>query len=442
MDTPQEDICSNIEPPYIKETKKKYFLTESGSFPRDKYSFFVFVFLFLGISQFLSYTFYSAANNYWLYKFRNTSIANYSSDDRTGLQVYYSTANIIAGAGSVLVFNLLNILFGQRFPFLVRIRGALLMLTANFLIMQIFTKINTDSFQLLFFVVSMACYAMIMSSQTVYTTASMMLFVCFPTKYMYVFLFGQNAAGILNGLVQIVSVSVVDSIENSAFIYFTIGTIVIVLSLTIITLASKTAFFHHYLEKAKQRPQRKMTDVSKQTFVRIIRALAPNLLLFFILNLGHSAVNCVTPLAVSQNEDSVWGRTYFYPVVGFLLADVMGLIGKIISSSQKLRVPYRVLTPLIIIAPIVFAILIWTCNIKPKSNFPVWFGMDYQYAFIWGTHNLIHGYSQNNIIIKNVEMIKRDLQADMELAFNLFMLGSTIAGFVSAPVGLLALNFI
>uniref|UniRef100_A0AAR5Q2E6 Major facilitator superfamily associated domain-containing protein n=2 Tax=Dendroctonus ponderosae TaxID=77166 RepID=A0AAR5Q2E6_DENPD len=113
--------------------------------PKDKYLICHIVFFLIGVSHFLPISFLAAANNFWLYKFKDPLDENTSAENRTTLQTYFASATLIANTVPAFIFGLFNIIGGQKFKITNRFLLTLGIELMVFTLITISATINTDN---------------------------------------------------------------------------------------------------------------------------------------------------------------------------------------------------------------------------------------------------------------------------------------------------------
>ncbi|KAJ8935536.1 hypothetical protein NQ314_012740, partial [Rhamnusium bicolor] len=134
-------------------------LKESENQPTDKFYLVHLIFLLFGIMHLLPISFFVTANDYWMHKFRNTSLETIDPNDRSKLQSNFASGSIIAQSIPTIICMILSTIFGYRIKARRRVIISLFVLTSSFVLSTGFIKINTDSWQTWFFVMTMAILA-------------------------------------------------------------------------------------------------------------------------------------------------------------------------------------------------------------------------------------------------------------------------------------------
>jgi equilibrative nucleoside transporter 1/2/3 len=122
-----------------------FFVTANDYKPKDAYGMVYILFFLVGLVQVLPYTFFVTANDYWMYKFRNTSLEDADSSQRTVLQTQFSPGLTITLQLSTISFLFVSLFFGHKFSIKLRMFGPLIVVLTSYIIAAIFIHIDTDT---------------------------------------------------------------------------------------------------------------------------------------------------------------------------------------------------------------------------------------------------------------------------------------------------------
>jgi equilibrative nucleoside transporter 1/2/3 len=132
--------------------------------PQDKFYVIYILFFFLGLVHLLPWSFFTTATEvstitticpkfinstrnfqFWMYKFRNTSINETNSEFRTDLQAQFNATVMITLQVSEVAFLFVGVLWGRLISVRVRMIGIFTIIFTFFVILTIFVKVDTDS---------------------------------------------------------------------------------------------------------------------------------------------------------------------------------------------------------------------------------------------------------------------------------------------------------
>ena len=117
--------------------------------PSDKGNIVYISCCVLGISMLLPMNFYFNADGYWKYKWRN--LDDEEASDQSQMQKFWGSNISIVSMAPNFLFLFINVLFGHKFRTKPRIYFALLINIFLFILSTIFTRVNTDSWQVGFY---------------------------------------------------------------------------------------------------------------------------------------------------------------------------------------------------------------------------------------------------------------------------------------------------
>ncbi|KAL1509595.1 hypothetical protein ABEB36_004306 [Hypothenemus hampei] len=411
------------------------------SLPKDKYSACRVLFFLLGICMFLPITFFAAANNFWFYKFRNITDPTNSAENRTKLQINYSTVNLIVSTVCNLMFGIFNVTLAHRIKILHRIFVGLIIETCIFFIYTISVEINTDNAQLLYFIFVIASYGVLSATNTVVLIAGSNYFTRFPSEYMYLCQYGQGSAGLIGNLLNIFSISVFQNdIEKATLLYFIIGSVIFVITVILFSIERRSEFFHYYSNSVREATDKKWHTLKEIKDVTYKIRLPLSMLSLFMINITTTSAS-VMPLVVSEldDTDSVWAKTYFNPVLTYLLANFCALIGRIVGVGVKNIFSEKAIFGVVILDLLIVVPFIWLCNAQPRHHLPLLFPHDYQY----GIQTAVHGFFNGFILLYALELIKRKTdKTNADLAFTLFGFFMNTIEILISPLGIFLVNFL
>lgn len=129
---------------------------------------------------------------------------------------------------------------------------------------------------------------------------------------------GQALGGIFTALVQIISLATGESSVHSAFLYFMVGNLLLILTLVSYIVLSKTVFFKYHLEEKQdgvstsiQADPERTPDISYMAIFDKIWLYGVSEWLVFVITL--SVYPGVTVLIESQNKGTAnkWSGKYY-----------------------------------------------------------------------------------------------------------------------------------
>ncbi|XP_074029998.1 equilibrative nucleoside transporter 3-like isoform X1 [Leptinotarsa decemlineata] len=385
----RESLISVLSTPKSNDER---FAEKIRNAPKDAFLICFIFFFFMGFMTLMPMIFIGTAINYWMFKFRNAS-APADDGNRTSLQSLYQSALSVAISVPTVLFTLLGTIHGRKFDARKLILFALVVIFFIFLTFSSFTRVNTDSWQSGFFIMSMMLLAVNSSAVAVYQLSSMVLVAKFPSNFMKWFLLGQSG-GILTDLLQIICISVTDSAVDGALIYFLTGTVLVTANFCISFGIKYSKLYAYYTKDSTGDQETKKNTLSWSEMKNVIKLIWPGVTIVGTVIFTTNYIDpSVTSLVESQNygDGSAWANKYFTPVIVFLLSDVSSLVGQIISLGRVTRSNFTFWMGGTVMRTVLSVGIIIFCNAKPRSHLSVVFDKDWQFILFIVLYNISGG---------------------------------------------------
>ncbi|XP_055594701.1 equilibrative nucleoside transporter 1-like [Uranotaenia lowii] len=421
---------NNIPSTAIVGTRSGTRRTEDGSHriaPIDKYNFTYAVFYLLGMTTLLPWNFFVTAEEYWHYKFRNVS----SNDTSilTPRQLEFQSDLSIAASIPTTLFLVLNACFGHMISLPVRMVGSLIMMLVIFVGTTALAQIDTDQWQDTFFLVTMISVVVVNAFSAIMSGGIFGIAGQFSSDYMSAVVSGQALGGIFTALADVIAISFGAPATATAFVFFIIGTVVLLLSLILYLIMSRTLFFkYHTASQSLMKSSLDVDGMSREllprqspTFVGVLKKIwlyGFAEWLVFVTTL--SIYPAVTILVGSQTRGHAWNDVYFLPVVNYLLFNTGDYIGRVCAGFIEWPSHNPFLISLMSIVRIAFVPTILLCNIRPHHSFPVMIHSDYIFIALMAGFALSNGYLANLALIgapKTVDQPEKEMASSMMAAF-------------------------
>ncbi|XP_018565609.1 equilibrative nucleoside transporter 3-like [Anoplophora glabripennis] len=394
--------------------------------------------LLFGALGILPMSFFVTANDYWMYKFRDPAKDTVDLNNKTTLEKYFFSGGMVVQSVPSVAAMLLSVTYGPRFKASSRILLSVTFVNAIFVVFTAFIKINTDTWQVAFFVLTLAAMSLLTGTLNLFQVTSTAIVSKFPPVYMKTFLFGQGIATIFSALMQILSLSLGTSTEASALFYFIVGDLIIFSTWFLHLFVQNTTFYKYYMHLEVEDTKKKHTrEDIKVAFFRIWPCLAIMILGFVTMSMMHPTI---TTLVVSENygNGNKWNDVYFIPTITYLFTELCSLFGRltsraIITKSNSIWVVGFVLLRMVILPP-----LVWFCNAQPRNHLPVLFPHDWEYILVLVLCSASSGY------LMNAGMLSiRELAGDKEDVSYLIMLSvGGIFGCLLSPISLVIVHIL
>ncbi|KAJ8948582.1 hypothetical protein NQ318_007586 [Aromia moschata] len=380
------------------------------------------------------------AIHYWMDKFRNISADATDATQRTSLQSHFASASTVCNSIPFTISMLISTRYGHKIKARKRVLWSLILMTICFMIATCFIKINTDSWQTLFFIVTMATLATINALNATLEIGSLVLLAKFPPSFMNMYLLGEGFSGIFNSSLQVITLAIGTSTTASALLYFVFGTFTMLFSSILFHFTKYNKYYMHFINNSVEDTKKDVLPFSEVK--ALLKVVWPIVLAFQLMDLAKRPTHtAITSLVVSENfgSGSSWSDVYFVPVVTFLYSDVTTLLGRIIASKINKEFKTSYLSIFMFLRILVFVPLFFLCNAQPRNHLPVLIPHDWQYIVILGIFSLSNGYLFNMIFLNISKVVEPDKRED---AYMVFMTVICSTGALLSPVGLFAVDIL
>jgi equilibrative nucleoside transporter 1/2/3 len=390
----------------------------------DKFYMTYILFYSLGTAVLIPSNFFITATDYWMFKFRDPnnhpSNETFSSGGRTELQAQFiSDYSIVTHVGSI-GFMVVTIAFARKWSLVKRLIGGLSGAVIMFAITCMFVGVDTDSWQIGFFIVTLLTGFVLTAFYSQLMVTIFQLVSKFPAGYLAAVLNGQALCGIFAALVQISSLSIGASSKTSGLVYFSIGMFFIFITLLgfLATMTRSQYFKYHF---KKEVVQVETPKIIKELFISILKKIRFYISAMVIVMGSTIMIHPgVTSLVVSVNKGSghKWNDVYFVPVVTFLLYHVADYIGR--ELARVIEKPCNSTIILVLsICRVAFVPMLMFCNAHPRAHLQVIFDEDYAYIIFILIFAFSNGYLMNLCVIR---IVKTTTEEEKNIAL-VFILG-------------------
>ncbi|XP_017772160.1 PREDICTED: equilibrative nucleoside transporter 3 [Nicrophorus vespilloides] len=418
--------------------------------PNDKFNLAYIIFYLLGMTTLMPWNFFITADDYWMYKFRdvNNNFTNLMKNDgkRTPMQAEFPSYLSVASSTPNIAFLLLTTILSQRISLQFRILGSLSCMLILFIITTVFVKVNTDEWQQTFFLLTLCSVVLLNAFSAILSGSIFGIIGKFSPKYITATVGGQALGGIFAAIAQIVSLAIGISSQFSAFVYFMIGNLMILVSLVSYVVLSRTVFFkYHISEKTGITVNEFQTELSRprivnySTILRKIWTYGVSVFLVFTITLSIYPGVSVLIESEDKSSGSAWTNTYFVPVVSYLLFSTGDYTGRLLAGYfQKPKKGKWIIV--INLMRIVFIPLLLFCNAQPRhSNLPVLLNKDYYYITVITLFSISNGYLANLSVICAPRIVD---QHEKETASSMMTVFMGVGLGLGSAIGLLIVKLI
>ncbi|XP_060530174.1 equilibrative nucleoside transporter 3-like [Cylas formicarius] len=397
---------------------------EDENVSKDKFYFVLITLFFLGTVSVLPLTFFTTANEYWMYKFRNTTFDHDDPNNRTFLQKNFATLQAFAVLAPMVFVYILSIFVGHTVKAQTRVIIFLVPVVLVLSFQTVLVKIDTDDYQLTFFLMTSISLVVISVAMSIGSVGCITLATCFPTNYVKCFLVSQGLAGIFTSTIRIMSIISSSSVIDAGFIYFVVGSTTMGLACVLFVVASQTAFFRHYMRAAKPQVTKKINSF-KDIFrifniIYLIIGLNVILAIFPVLSIANLVVS------EFKDTDNVWGDKYFVTVATYFIPAVCDIVGRLTSNIFDRDFSIWFLYVLSTVRTAILSPMLFFSNALPRTRTPVIFGNDWEYILIMAATYFTQSYFGNVIMLKMIRSVPKD-KLDLTFSVNMFFTGTITA---------------
>lgn len=128
--------------------------------------------------------------------------------------------------------------------------GSIVVILVLFVVTTAFVKVDTDNYQDVFFEFTLTTVFIVNIFSAILSGGLFGIAGMFSSEYISAVMSGQALGGVFTALAEVVSITFTTAATISAFIYFLVGTGMLVLSLVLYLLVSKTLFFKFYINQS------------------------------------------------------------------------------------------------------------------------------------------------------------------------------------------------
>ncbi|XP_063235773.1 equilibrative nucleoside transporter 1 [Bacillus rossius redtenbacheri] len=404
--------------------------------PKDRYNLAYIIFYLLGMTTLLPWYFFVTADDYWMYKLRNLS-GNYTvvgDGGRSELQASFTAYLSVASTIPNTLFLILNSLLSHKISLRIRMVGSLSTIIILFVVTTALVKIDTDSWQQIFFIVTLVIVVLLNIASAILQGGLFGLVGKFSARYITAVVSGQALGGIFAALASILSLCLGASATTSAFVYFMVANAMLLLALTAYLILTRAMFFqYHLLDKSEGNTLHyepgsiqsssygpSVRNISYMGILSKIWTYGFSEWLTFFITLAMYPSITVLVCSTYKGNKVAWNDVYFVPVVGYLIFSTFDYVGRMLAGFLHWPRGRGWLLLLLSAFRVVFVPLILLCNAQPRHHLPVVIHSDVLYILIIVLFGLTNGYLANITLIcvpRVVDATEQEVASSMMAAF-------------------------
>lgn len=295
--------------------------------------------------------------------------------------------------------------------------GSMLVVLILFVITTAFVKVNTDDYQDYFFEFTLTTVFVINIFSAILTGGLFGIAGMFSCRYITAVIGGQALGGIFTALAEVISITFATDPIISAFIYFLVGTVILVAAIILYISMSKTLFFKYHINQSHKKANALCinadsgtSEITATTIATVNRNyLQPDwkkicgkiwmygssVWLCAITTLSVFPAITVLVKSIDYGHGNKWNDIYFLPVINYLVFNTGDYLGRIISGILQWPRNQPKLVALLTVMRIGFVPLILLCNITQKHPLPVLFHSDEIFVALMIVFAITNGYIAN-----------------------------------------------
>jgi equilibrative nucleoside transporter 1/2/3 len=291
--------------------------------------------------------------------------------------------------------------------------GSMLIVLVLFTVTTSFVLVDTDKHQDLFFEFTLTTVFVINIFSAILSGGLFGIAGMFSSEYITAVIGGQALGGVLTALAEVVSITFSTDPVRSAFIFFLVGTVMLITGIVLYILVSRTVFFKFHINQshikantlsinADQSPVTATTVASvNRTYLQPDWRKISNKIwmhgfsVFFCFITTLSVYPAITVLVKPVNHGGKWNDIYFLPVLNYLLFNTGDYTGRILSGWLKWPANQPKLVALLTVLRVGFVPALLLCNITQKHPLPVVFHSDEIFIALMAFFAITNGYIAN-----------------------------------------------
>ncbi|KAL8187001.1 UNVERIFIED_CONTAM: hypothetical protein K2H54_026768 [Gekko kuhli] len=318
------------------------------------------------------------------------------------------------------------------------------------MVITVLVKVDTSSWTPQFFVITLACVAIISSATTVFSSSVFGLTGCFPMQNSQALISGQAMGGTVSAVASVVDLASASSVTDSALAYFLMADVFIVLCIGMYLILPKLEYSRYYIKCHKDSRQtacilpgddleegdsaagttRVMTPRTDSIGgVPPLRAILDKtgvlgfcvFYVYFISIMIFPAVSSGIE-SVTKDMGGLWTDKYFTPLTSFLLYNFADWCGRQITVWIQVPGPKSKLLPAMVLLRTFLVPIFMLCNYQPRMYITrVLFAQDVYPVVFTVLLGFSNGYLSTLSIIYGPKVTPKELSESTGVLLMVFM---------------------
>lgn len=374
----------------VPEQKRRPSPVASGA-PRDRAHLLYLILVVHGVGTLMPWNMFINAKDYFKeYKLAGNSTGeNDPGDLLIGYRSNFMGYLVLAAQLPNVLCNLLNLFmqFGDR-SLTPRIVGSILVEVAVFVITVILAMVDSDSWPIVFFYVTMATVVILNMACGIYQNSIYGVAAKLPQKYSNAVVLGSNVSGTLTASINIVTIAASPN-QRTAAIYYFVSAVFVLLVCLDSYFALPLLRCYRFYDHAASLPRKRRGMPPYWAVFRKAWPQCLNVFLVFFVTLAMFPE--VTSEIRRYDRSFPLSEKYFKAVMCFFVFNFFALIGNIVPIW--IRQPGPRYLWVAVVARFVFIPLLVACNYAPKTRvLPVYITSDWAYLAIMMAFSFSSGY--------------------------------------------------
>uniref|UniRef100_A0A0N5BK41 Equilibrative nucleoside transporter n=1 Tax=Strongyloides papillosus TaxID=174720 RepID=A0A0N5BK41_STREA len=346
--------------------------------PKDVYNTVYFIMMLHGIGVLLPWNMLTTiAPSYYIdYKLTNYYENGTISYQPSVAKDFFSYLGIFAQFPNLLL-NLINLFLRIKGDLTKRVLWSIFILGGGIVFTIVFIYIDTSSWIIAFFWMSMGSFFVINGASGMYQNSIYGIAAVLPMEFTNSVILGNNICGTFIAVINIITIAGSNNPKVAATAYFVVSLAVIVICFFSIPLLKKLEFYRYYDDLSKTSIQNKNGDeedakISLSVYLEVFKKgwqqMINVFLVFFVtLTIYPTILSDIVPAKYHDNDWTFFiSKKYFSAITCFLFFNFFASAGNMIAGYIPMK--YKRLTSIPIIIRLLFIPFFIFCNFRPERR--------------------------------------------------------------------------
>uniref|UniRef100_A0A0K0E115 Equilibrative nucleoside transporter n=1 Tax=Strongyloides stercoralis TaxID=6248 RepID=A0A0K0E115_STRER len=346
--------------------------------PKDVYNTVYFIMMLHGIGVLLPWNMLTTiAPSYYVdYKLTTYYENGTISYQPSVAKDFFSYLGIFAQFPNFLL-NLINLFLRIKGDLTIRVLVSILILGAGIVFTIIFIFINTSTWIIGFFWMSMGSFFVINGASGMYQNSIYGIAAVLPMEFTNSVVIGNNICGTFISIINIITIAGSNNPKIAALAYFLVSLAVIVLCFFSIPFLKKLEFYKYYdnLSKnasSKENGLEEKVELDMKTYLEVFKKGWQQMINVFIVFFVSLTIypTILSDIVPHNYHDKTWtffiSKKFFSPITCFLLFNFFASVGNITASYLPMKC--KKIMSIIILLRLLFIPFFIFCNFRPETR--------------------------------------------------------------------------